>query len=1053
MEYKLIETKTSDYSNIYNIKEVKHYKDKNIKYPFKGSSSNLIDKFLIFGYEKKIIVNSYLYNKSSNQIEITDSLKSFNLNERPSLINEINNDYTKSQLDNDLIAELILPEYPKIYYLDIWNIDSKEIVNNILSSKSYSIIFSINCNGKLYNGLGYINFITKKYKENDIVVGYFYAPIAYVIISDYPYFYHYNEICRMIFYKMREETDDIPLEIILYNLIKYLQAPIYKSILLLFEPIYIDKKPNIKDLIYESTKLIGNISSSFFFKQLSGYPLIDFNLLSILNIIPINLIVEVFIITFLEYDIIFYSEQPNNLALIMYIFSIFNYPFNNSNYYKNIYCISINSFLSGNIKFLNQNGPSMIGVLSSYDPEIPVNDIIKDHFVFDIDKKNIFYLYKEKTDEVTDILDLINYIKDCLNEFKNYMIGNKKFEDGIRLFETIQYLFEELTKKYKKVTNPGFFEFYNNESEIDCIKNNNFLQKAFLVSIIEIIQNFVFIGNHKKQEKKGNINHENGEIVINEDNSIINYRNFANKAGNIFKIRFLNTSKYYSFINFCKNQDKSDLSEQYKIPYLFIYELIQYSLDYKQIDLFKLIDRFYKEKISSDNSNKFDMVNKINEIKDNINIFNYDNFRNHWKIKLRAVINREQEDDKKIFTKVKSSNKSYKTFKRKEYFLSSKILNNYMLYLNNNYKELGAMFKLIKSDKYEIKSNLGSTNNSFEINIYDKNKDSDNNIIHDYYLLKEKYINKTQKDLRIFGSYELIEISNIFEENLVFERFFSNYKIIILSILNILASTRHIKSKYLNNTKIIYFLFDFCEKAKFLIRKYIFIFLIIFQEMEKKEIIQNNEELNDCLNILTFYLKKTNIISKEESEKNKKEINEFNDEINPNILPFDDSSNIPNGQDNSDELLNFITQKGQFFQNHKGLFKKKYFEEVLAMIETVFTGDYNWKIFSFRDKELDELIKNRNKKNGNKFIQKTILEIYVSSYKILNNFLQKFNLTKNELDELYNDILSLLYHLKIPLIVEKIFGPLESENQKKEFEKILQIIIAILTELLENIPL
>ena len=46
--------------------------------------------------------------------------------------------------------------------------------------------------------------------------------------------------------------------------------------------------------------------------------------------------------------------------------------------------------------------------------------------------------------------------------------------------------------------------------------------------------------------------------------------------------------------------------------------------------------------------------------------------------------------------------------------------------------------------------------------------------------------------------------------------------------------------------------------------KLIFIFLKYLPINEKKEIIQDKVELNDCLNLINFCLKRTNIISKGE---------------------------------------------------------------------------------------------------------------------------------------------------------------------------------------------
>ena len=61
--------------------------------------------------------------------------------------------------------------------------------------------------------------------------------MTYVIISEYPYFYHFNKICKSVLNQMKKENEEIPIEIILYNSVKFLQSPINKNIILLFESI------------------------------------------------------------------------------------------------------------------------------------------------------------------------------------------------------------------------------------------------------------------------------------------------------------------------------------------------------------------------------------------------------------------------------------------------------------------------------------------------------------------------------------------------------------------------------------------------------------------------------------------------------------------------------------------------------------------------------------------------------------------------------------------------------------------------------------------------
>ena len=99
---------------------------KNRKYPFNGVASNLIDKFIVLGYEKKSIDNNYrFYEDTDPNIKYKTFFKVFDFIEKPSIINEICNDYSKKLLDNDLILDIIFPNLPKMYFLEKQYMDSE----------------------------------------------------------------------------------------------------------------------------------------------------------------------------------------------------------------------------------------------------------------------------------------------------------------------------------------------------------------------------------------------------------------------------------------------------------------------------------------------------------------------------------------------------------------------------------------------------------------------------------------------------------------------------------------------------------------------------------------------------------------------------------------------------------------------------------------------------------------------------------------------------------------------------------------------------------------
>jgi hypothetical protein len=344
----------------------------------------------------------------------------------------------------------------------------------------------------------------------------------------------------------------------------------------------------------------------------------DINLSFLFNLIPPEIVVEVFIFSFLEHDIIFYSSRPEILNMVMYIFSNLNYPFNDSIYYWHVLSVSQDNFMNGTSTFVGKTCSTLTGILNEYDSNVLTTSKIREHFVLDIDNKNFFFLYQEETEDVKDTINLYTYIKNCAQEadenntdairldretrIKNY------FNDGMQLYDVIKNLMDELNRRSKKVTStnyneksekPSFLNLYEDETEMECMEANLRLQKAFFTFIAQISQNFVGIlfieGEGGDEEDISNLSVSiRKEDGINEEEET--KRKLAQKAGRIFKKKFIDCSKYSSFvINFCKYHDTIDL---YKIPYTFINEFIYYSHvavrnNLSEVDVFRLIDQFY----------------------------------------------------------------------------------------------------------------------------------------------------------------------------------------------------------------------------------------------------------------------------------------------------------------------------------------------------------------------------------------------------------------------------------------------------------------------------
>ena len=1102
--------------------------EKKVKYPFSGIAPNLIDKFLVLGYSQKVIENFNRFGTEDEETDFQSRLKPFILDERPTIINEICNDYSKDLLENDLILELIFPNIPKMYFLSKEDAIKKKEPDEELLTSTYSIIFSINPQDnsgskKSYNGLGYIFYVQIEYKnEMQEQLGTLFVPIAYVILSEYPYFYHYKELCKHIVRQMKQETDGIPLEILIYNIVKYLQSPINRSINLTFvAPLSLpfkDKGNNLNEILnpmYSLSREDNNRIPSMFFHQLSGYPFMDINLSFLFNLIPPEIVVEVFIFAFLEHDIIFYSQRPEILNMIMYIFSNLNYPFNDSIYYWHVLSVSQDSFMNGTSTFVGKTCSTLTGILNEYDSNVLTTSKIREHFVLDIDNKNFFFLYQEETDDVKDTISLYTYIKNCAQDAedsnndaikvdpeikkKNY------FNDGIQLYDVIKNLMDELNRRSKKVTStnynekkekPSFLTLYEDESEMECFEANLRLQKAFFTFIAQIIQNFVSILSIEGEKTEGDVN-----ISVNirkEDDDINeeeqNKRKLASKAGKIFKKKFIDCSKYSSFvINFCKYHDTIDL---YKIPYTFINEFIYYSHvavgnNLSEVDVFKLIDQFYgkrklvsfeeiikdnitKEKKEKEKKNKKenkkdkeekDLMKEVpkEELADEVDIqniytFNFINFVEYYKENLRALINREQEDDRDIF--IKTNTRGFKTYKRNGFYLSDKILNLYMTISNNNYEKFLKIFDLIKCVK-NVDENNKINENKIE-NINKQNEIEGRNILEE--IAMNKNMIKLERDLKIFGSYEFVEITDVIERHFILERCFSSYGLIKFSLLNILAITRGFSNQKISNPKVIETICDFCEKTKSLARKYMNIFLRILQELNLNNTIKNKKEFFKCRNIIALYFTKSNMLPTEETTKvfNEKQKGETN-----KVIPGKDENDINDDTDinvgENKEEEKYIKEYGLPFEDKLVKNTKKFdIKEIMKIIDTIFTGNYTQKskINAITYKELTTLYSKKGVKPKDSFIPKTPLNLYYSTISLLNKFIKNnFKNNKDDYDDILNNILSLLFYFKIPTgaIGERWIDHYHRQDiakmneVKNQLKRPISVFIAILVNLIDVI--
>ena len=277
------------------------------RYPFNGRSNYLIDKFYIIGYNiqtlNKLLFEENGDNLSKNIIitkKVNDddkyksslSVQPFNLKEGPILLNEIASDYQKDCLDFDMIKEMILPNKITLYFSEeelttylkknreeneneeFTQYEEDDYFDNDLL-KEYKVVFSSNPqtennSKKSINGIGYIFY--KKLKKRQILskkVISFYIPIIFSIISEFPFYNGFFKLCKQIRYLFSYPKIEVPLEIMLSNIITNTQSPINNDVILSIKPFnfsIIENKNSINtipEVINEDEEPNGIIDKEF----------------------------------------------------------------------------------------------------------------------------------------------------------------------------------------------------------------------------------------------------------------------------------------------------------------------------------------------------------------------------------------------------------------------------------------------------------------------------------------------------------------------------------------------------------------------------------------------------------------------------------------------------------------------------------------------------------------------------------------------------------------------------------------------------------------------
>ena len=635
------------------------------KYPYLGYSPNLIEYFGIIGYSENFIPEliSSIKNANLNPQSQTKIISSY----PPTVLSSITSKNDYGIVDNELIITQLYPDNPEII---IWE-------QNIPEPKKSNVIYSFcfdSMDGQMklfYTCFGYKFYELFKEGEDK-----YYIPKAFCVISQYPFFNAFFNICNDLYDILINKKNIIPFEILLYNIINYIPSPINNKLkLYLFGSEYNDA-PKIE------------------LNQLTGYPNLDFDLYEIFNLLPLNIILEIYVFTFLEQSILFFSSNLELLNTIMYIMYMFNYPCNDSTYFWHIVSVGKNNLVEEN-KFVGKIMLSLLGVNCTYESSIDTSAFGNYHIVVDIDNKKM--IFKESLnislDEKEDAVKLDNLFYYIENIFKEKNVNSNIIKKPLlKLKSRIEnYLYEKLPG-YSTNPKKNFVNFFKTDKNPKNSNINNKLLEFFYDCNLTLLTNFYndnqLNSSFDKIEKKENNGSEN----------LLNKEKFTEAEEKYFFELFRNSVKYkIYFDNFLAEFEVMDV---FKIPFLFSRIFLelkirdQEEISCENIEYFQLIDKLY----GADNSQT--IIKKIN----------FDSFNKQYKENISQYFKRffVNDYDNNIFGKNAIEETGQTDIPKEKKLqlinMNKKIINRYIYILQNFYEreDIDNIFPQIKRKENKV---------------------------------------------------------------------------------------------------------------------------------------------------------------------------------------------------------------------------------------------------------------------------------------------------------------------------------------------------------------
>ena len=809
------------------------------KYPYLGYSPNLIDYFLIIGFDlnfktekakeipyslKEIIPKERADNPEQDNPNILYRFDIHKIQNKPVILNSIASDFTDGMLNEESILNHMFPNnYTPIYvsekneknepnnqnlifYLSTEKIFEKEEEDDAQNSELKKLNKNINFN--VYGYLFWEFVLTDKTKV--------FFPKVFVFISQYSYFKYFSFLSQNILFRLKKKLYfEIPLEIQLYNIINFTPSPINCDLQLelLTNSDLVSlknrKEKEEKDLnIYPKTKEgekgekidlpVPNENNNITLLQLSGYPYFDIDLSYLFNYFNFESFFTTYLFSFLEFKMIFFSPSLDFLNTIMYIIRFLSYPFLDNKDLGQIYSLSKEDFLYGS-RIIENN---LIGVNCAYDPKLVIPHFYKDYFIISFDLKSITIFFNGQNISTFNNENSNNKVEKLINFIDNSIAEDR--EKNAFLEIKINKMFNSLYQCFRVIMNNNTINNPNNNAqmkdffkELDLTETNyrmydymyneydeynSTIQKAFYsfnLSIYEFFHDTIVL------------NFDNPEKGTPDGYSSINYSikfdpyndKTLTEEEKIFFDYFTKTTKYNQFMNlFIKNNICCDLNR----PSLI------YSEEFMNID---------KALVNDDNKDYIQILNNFYQNSNIVVKIDFTKFYSYYSEKLAQIIYKLALDTKIIkLTNETKNNNTKIIYRQEEYLLDDNILKRYVYILNNmEKKEFEELFPSLNFKKTE--------NNIFEINT------------------------------TLFA--------DLLEANLLDEKFYTVDEIVAFIILIIYVIT-------LKRNKIVFHFFEeiICKmkiNRRILLRKYIYLILYILNENVYEKIKKEENIIQELL--------------------------------------------------------------------------------------------------------------------------------------------------------------------------------------------------------------